>query len=95
MQEILSFDVDKIIWITHAIRGYPNHFFTADNTIYQKQHCLNKRTKPAHLVAKIRNGMTRGYFLNGKFKSLTFLESKRYPIMAQVIFSKETEFMPF
>lgn len=96
MLEILELDVDKIIFLTKGIRGYPNHFFTADHTIYQQSHCLNKRTKPAHLVAKVLNGMCRGYFINGKFKSLTALEKKSYPVPVKVIIPEDAvERMPF
>lgn len=96
MHEILEIDVDKIIFLTKGIRGYPHHFFTADHTIYQQSHCAGKRTKPAHLVAKVLNGMCRGYFINGKFKSLTYLEKKSYPVAVKVIIPQDAIIeMPF
>ena len=96
MHEILELDVDKIIFLTKGIRGYPNHFFTADHTIYQQSHCPCRRTKPAHLVSKVLNGLCRGYFINGKFKSLTALEKKSYPVPVKVIIPADAIIeMPF
>ena len=96
MHDIIELDIDKIVFITKGIRGYPYHFLTADNELYQKSHCIGKRTKPEHLVSKVRNGLCRGYFINGKFKSLTFIESKSYPVPVKVIIPEESVIrMPF
>ena len=96
MVEILELDIDKIIFIVKGIKGYPYHFFTSDHAIYQQSHCPNKRTKPAHLVSKVMNGMCRGYFINGKFKSLTALERLQYPVPVKIIIPAEAiQTMPF
>ena len=70
--------IDTII-ITHGIKGYPNHFFSGSDVI-QIEHCPNKRTRPTKVLNKQLNGMTRGYFLDRKFKSLTWIEKRKYPL---------------
>ena len=74
---------DTII-ITHGIKGMPHHFFCG-NELLQLSHCPAKRTKPQKFLKKQKNGMCRGYFIDRKFKSLTFLESKRYPVIKIIL----------
>ena len=85
--------VDNLI-LTHGIKGYPFHFFTEGNLIYQVEHCLNKRTLPEHIKSKQLNGTCIGFMIYGKFKSLTFLESKRYPV-TKVVYNVEEKDCPF
>ena len=78
--------IDTII-ITDAIKGFPYHFFSG-NDLVQISHCPNKRSVPTKVLKKQhngRNGMCRGYFINRKFYSLTFLENRKYPIIKIVL----------
>lgn len=91
-------EVDKIIFVTHGLRGFPYHFWTADNEVYQKSHCPKRRTLPSHLKKQVRNGqhqMCKGFMIYGKFKSRTFLGKLKYPIAIQVINIEEEADCPF
>lgn len=79
-------NIDTII-ITHGIKGFPHHFFSGSDVI-QLSHCPCKRTKPTKFLNKQLNGMTRGYFINRKFRSLTWIEKRKYPTV-KIILGKE------
>jgi hypothetical protein len=81
--------IDNLI-ITHGIKGYPYHFFSEGNMIYQRSHVVSKRTLPEQIKKKQLNGTTRGFMIYGKFKSLTALERLRYPL-TKVIFNVPDE----
>jgi len=73
------------IFITHGIKGYPNHFFTSDNLVYQKSYCPRNRTLPSKVLSKIKIGRCRGFKIDKAFKSLSSLEAKKYPIPVQIL----------
>jgi len=77
------------IFITHGIKGYPNHFFTADSLVYQKSYCPRKRTMPSKVLSKIKIGRCRGFKIDSQFKSLSSLEAKKYPIPVQILVIKQ------
>ena len=83
------------IFITHGIKGYPNYFFTAENLVYQKSYCPRKRTLPSKVLSKIKIGRCRGFKIDGKFKSLTSLEEKKYPIAIQILNIQKENKCPF
>ena len=85
--------IDNLI-LTHGIKGMPYHFFTEDNLIYQVEHCPGKRTLPEQIKSKQLNGTCRGFMIYGKFKSLTFIESKKYPF-TKVVFRVPEPDCPF
>ncbi len=82
--------VDTII-ITHGIKGLPYHFFCG-NDLLQISHCPDKRTKPQKFLKKQKNGLCRGYFIDRKFKSLSWLERRKYPVIRVLV---KEEPMPF
>jgi len=72
---------NKPIIITHGIKGFPNHFFT-DKGLLQVEYCPRKRTMPTAFIPKIKTGSggrCRGYKIDGKFRSLTWLEKRLFP----------------
>lgn len=83
--------IDYLI-ITHGIKGMPNHFFCEEG-IYQKSYCPRKRTMPEQVIKKIRNGLCRGFKIDGRFYSLTALEKRRYRLSG-VVFKVKDNF-PF
>ena len=72
------------IIITHGIKGYPNHYFSGEELI-QLEHFSGKRTRPEKVLSKQLNGRCRGYFLDRKFKSLTWIEKRKYPVTKVII----------
>lgn len=74
---------DTII-ITHGIKGFPNHYFSGSDLI-QLEHFSGKRTRPEKVLNKQLNGRCRGYFLDRKFKSLTWIDKRKYPITKVII----------
>jgi len=75
--------IDTII-ISHGIKGYPHHYFSGGDLI-QLKHFSGKRTKPQKILSKQLNGTCRGYFIDRKFKSLTWIEKRKYPITRVII----------
>lgn len=70
--------IDYLI-ITNGIKGMPNHFL-CEGGVYQKSYCPRKRTMPEQVIKKIRNGLCRGFKIDGRFYSLTALEKRSYPV---------------
>lgn len=85
--------IDNLI-LTHGIKGFPFHFLTEDNLVYQMEHCPNKRTLPEQIKKKQVNGTCRGFMIYGKFKSLSYIESKKYPVTKVLFKVPETDY-PF
>jgi hypothetical protein len=85
---------DEPIIITHGIKGFPYHFMT-DKGLLQITHCPRNRTMPTKFLSKIKTGSggrCRGYQIDGKFRSLTWLENRIFP--RTVIITKK-EKLPF
>lgn len=74
---------DTII-ITHGIKGFPNHYFSG-NYLIQLEHFSGKRTRPEKVLNKQLNGRCRGYFIDRKFRSLTWIDKRKYPITKVII----------
>lgn len=85
--------IDNLI-LTHGIKGYPHHFLTEDNDIYQISHCKHKRTLPEQVKKKLLNGTCRGFMIYGKFMSLTKIESLKFPY-TKVVFNIQERDCPF
>lgn len=83
-----------MITILYGIKGYPHHFLTNNNTLYQESHCPNKRTLPAHEIKLLRNGRSLGYMIYGKFKSHSTLWNDRYDFK-KVIGEGAEQSLPF
>lgn len=83
-------NIDTII-ITHGIKGFPHHVFSG-NDLYVLTHCEGKRTQHEKKLSKQLNGLTRGYFINRKFRSLTWLEKRLFPV-TKVLYRPEP--LPF
>ena len=82
--------------ITHGIKGLPNYYFSGEDLIVLG-HFSNKRTKTTKVLKKQFNGrnqMCRGYFIARKFKSLTSIERKKYPLTRIIIKNLKQE-IPF
>lgn len=75
--------IDTII-ISHGIKGYPNHYFSGEEVI-QLEHFSGKRRKPEKVLSKQLNGRCRGYFIDRKFRSLTWIEKRKYPVTRVII----------
>lgn len=71
-------NIDTLI-ITHGIKGYPNYVFSG-NDMYLLSHYDGRRTHKERKLSLQLNGLTRGYFINRKFKSLTWIEKRVYPV---------------
>lgn len=85
-----------VIIITHGIKGLPNYYFSG-NDLMVLEHFSNKRTKPTKILKKQLNGRDkrcRGYYIERKFKSLTSLISKQYPLTKVIIKNIKPE-LPF
>lgn len=82
--------------ITHGIKGLLNYYFSGNDLIVL-EHFSNKRTKPTKTLKKQFNGrnkMCRGYYIDRKFKSLTSLVSKQYPLTKVIVSNIKSE-IPF
>lgn len=83
-------NIDTLI-ITHGLKGLPNYAFSG-NDLYVLENCKGKRTQPTKRLSIQLNGLTRGYFIDRKFRSLTWIERRMYPIIKIVL--KQT-YKPF
>ena len=81
--------------ITHGLKNLPNYAFSG-NELYRLAHFSNKRTKPLRkLKPQIMNAKgikCHGYFIEGKFRSKTNLDKRKYPKIKIII---QTETLPF
>jgi hypothetical protein len=81
--------------ITHGLKNLPNYAFSG-NGLYRLAHFSNKRTKPLRklkLQTMNKNSAScNGYFIEGKFRSKTSLEKRKYPTTKIII---QTETLPF
>lgn len=83
-------NIDTLI-ITHGIKGFKNHVMSG-NELWVMTNCEHKRTQHIKMLKLQLNGLTRGYFINRKFRSLTWIEKRLYPL-TKVIVKKEK--LPF
>lgn len=83
-------NIDTIIF-THGIKNEPNYLFSG-NELFVLEHFNNKRTQKQKKLSLQLNGLTRGYFINRKFRSLTWIDSHKYPTTKIIII---TEPLPF
>lgn len=83
-------NIDTIIF-THGIKGYRNYLFSGED-LYVLTNCKAKRIQYLKRLNKQLNGLTRGYFINRKFRSLTWLEKRLYPV-TKIVIKKEP--LPF
>lgn len=73
-----------MITILYGIKGYPHHFLTDKNTLYQESHCPNKRTLLGHEIKLLRNGRSLGYMVYGKFIAHSTLWNSRYECQKRI-----------
>lgn len=83
-------NIDTII-VTHGIKSHPNHVRSGSD-VYVLTHCKGKRTQHEKKLSMQMNGLTRGYFIYRKFRSLTWIERHSYPL-TKILFKAEK--MPF
>lgn len=81
--------------ITHGLKSLPNYAFSG-NDLYRLEHFSNKRTKKLlKLKPQIMNAKgikCHGFFIEGKFRSRTSLQKRKYPRTKIII---KTETLPF
>jgi hypothetical protein len=71
-----------VIIITHGLKGLPHYYFSGKDLLVLG-HFSRKRTKTTRILKKQFNGKDQrcqGYFIDRKFKSLSSLERKKYPV---------------
>jgi len=69
--------IDTLI-ISHGIKMHKNYVFSADD-LYVLEHFKNKRMQKTKKLSLQKNGSTNGYFINRVFKSLDWIEKRKYP----------------
>lgn len=82
--------------LTHGLKNIPNYYFSGEDLMVL-EYCSNNRTKKTKVLKKQFNGRNRscrGWFINGKFMSLTNLEKKKYPII-KIILNQNFSECPF
>jgi hypothetical protein len=84
------------IFISFGIKNYPCHFFDSDFNLYQISYCPRFRTLPTKKLAKVKIGRCMGFKIDSKFKSLSNLQEKIYPLTRVVLpIDLGKEYTPF
>lgn len=84
--------IDTLI-ITHRIKGIKDYAFSG-NELYVLPSFVFRRSRSLKRIKMQTIGTCRGYFINRKFKSITWIESKMYP-STKVIIYKNQGALPF
>ena len=87
-----------MIVITHGIKNLPNYYFSG-NEMYVLEYFGNKKTVPTKKlktqVMNKGNRETKGYYIERKFRSMTNLNNRKFPLTKIILELKDVEHLPF
>ena len=74
--------------LTHGIKNLPNYYFSG-NDLYVLEHFGNKKTIPtkklSQQVMNKGNRETKGYYIERKFRSLSNLNNRKFPVCKVIV----------
>lgn len=79
---------------THGLKNLPNYLFSG-NDLYVIENCKQNRTQRTKMLKIQTIGKQRpckGYFIERKFRSLTSLNKRKYPLIKIEL---KTDKLPF
>lgn len=91
---IYAYNVRSMLIITHGIKNLPNHFFSG-NELWVMTN-FNKRTQYRKMlkmqVKKCRGIECKGYYIERKFRSLSSLKKRTFPLTYVEVVKEEIPF---